>query len=279
MEERKIIFLDIDGTFTVPLEKPTSLAAKAVREAKKNGHKVLLCTGRNMPLISRDILEVGFDGVVASAGSHIEVENKVILDSLLPEEGVQECMDILHRFGVYCRIEDPYGMYMDLEMEDLVRRAVPNRQNSELIRMKKELETGIGIQPYARYLRKGAYKVCFICMDLQDIEKTKPYLEDRFNYVIHPYAPDAASFNGELIRKGLDKGEGMERVCRYYGAEMSDTVAFGDSMNDYQMLACAGTAVAMGNACEKLQKIADRVCESVEDDGVYYELKRMGIIG
>lgn len=88
MENRKIIFLDIDGTFTVPLEKPTPLAVEAVRKARENGHKVLLCTGRNMPLISQDILEAGFDGVVASAGSHIEVEGEVILDSLLPEEGV-----------------------------------------------------------------------------------------------------------------------------------------------------------------------------------------------
>lgn len=278
MHKRKIIFLDIDGTFTVPLEKPTPLAVEAVREARKNGHKVLLCTGRNMPLISQDILNVGFDGVIASAGSHIEAEGKVILDSLLPEEGVQECMDILHRFGVYCRIEDPYGMYMDLEMEELVRQAVPNQTNSELIRMKKELETGIGIQPYAKYSRMGAYKVCFICMNLHDIEKTKPYLEDRFNYVIHPYASDAVSFNGELIRKGMDKGEGIERICAYYEEEMSATVAFGDSMNDYQMLTCAGTAVAMGNACEELKKIADRICENVENDGVYYELKRMGMI-
>ena len=114
-------------------------------------------------------------------------------------------------------------------------------------------------------------------MDLQDIEKSKPYLENKFNYVIHPYTPDAVSFNGELIRKGMDKGEGMERVCAYYGAKMTDTVAFGDSMNDYQMFTCAGTAVAMENACEELKKAADRVCESVENDGVYYELKRMGL--
>lgn len=44
------------------------------------------------------------------------------------------------------------------------------------------------------------------------------------------------------------------------------------------MLACAGTAVAMGNACGELKEIADKVCESVERDGVYHELKRMELI-
>lgn len=37
-----------------------------------------------------------------------------------------------------------------------------------------------------------------------------------------------------------DKGEAMERVCEYYGADLADTVAFGDSMNDWQMPECAG---------------------------------------
>lgn len=44
------------------------------------------------------------------------------------------------------------------------------------------------------------------------------------------------------------------------------------------MLACAGTAVTVGNACEELKGIADKVCESVENNGIYHELKRMGII-
>lgn len=70
----------------------------------------------------------------------------------------------------------------------------------------------------------------------------------------------------------------MERVCQYYGAEMSDTIAFGDSMNDYQMFICAGTAVAMGNACKELKQIANSICENVENDGIYYELKRMELI-
>lgn len=37
MADKKIVFLDIDGTFTVPLEKPTKLASRAVREARKMG--------------------------------------------------------------------------------------------------------------------------------------------------------------------------------------------------------------------------------------------------
>ena len=104
MADKKIVFLDIDGTFTVPLEKPTELASMAVREARKNGHRVLISTGRNMPIVSEDVLGVGFDGVVASAGRHIEIDGKVIRDSVLPEETIQKCLKIFHQFGIYCRI-------------------------------------------------------------------------------------------------------------------------------------------------------------------------------
>ena len=110
MADKKIVFLDIDGTFIVPLEKPTELASRAVREARKNGHRILISTGRNMPIVSEDVLEVGFDGVVASAGRHIEIDGKVIRDSVLPEETIKKCLEIFHRFGIYCRIESPEGI-------------------------------------------------------------------------------------------------------------------------------------------------------------------------
>ncbi len=278
MENKKIVFLDIDGTFTVPLEKPTELAARAVREARKNGHRVLINTGRNMPIVSREVLEAGFDGVVASAGRYIEIDGKVIRDSVLSEETIQKCLEIFHRFGIYCRIESPEGIYIDSSLQEILRSAEADLSNSEFIRMKKELASDAGVELYTEYSRKGAYKLGFICTDLADLEKTKPYLEQEFHYVVHPYAKDADCFNGEIIRRDMDKGEAMKRVCEYYGADLADTVAFGDSMNDQQMLEYAGIAVAMGNSCQELKDCADVVCESVDEDGVYFEFKRMNLI-
>ena len=49
----KIIFLDIDGTLTLPGSNfPPESALEAVRLARKNGHKVLLCTGRNPAMMA-----------------------------------------------------------------------------------------------------------------------------------------------------------------------------------------------------------------------------------
>ncbi len=67
-------------------------------------------------------------------------------------------------------------------------------------------------------------------------------------------------------------------MCEYFGAPLADTVAFGDSMNDYDMMKAAGFSVAMGNACEELKRMADVICESVWEDGVYHEFQRLKLI-
>lgn len=165
--DRKLIFLDIDGTLVCAMQAPSEYVKQAVRGARANGHKVFLCTGRNMPIIGNEILEIGFDGVIASAGSHVETEGKVLFDSLLPEETIQECLRVFHEHGMYCRIETPEGIYTDPQMEDLLRGAKPDPANSELIRMQREIEAGIRIQPYERYPGNGAYKICFTSTDLE----------------------------------------------------------------------------------------------------------------
>lgn len=275
---RKIIFLDIDGTLVSDLSEPSPLVKEAVRRTRKKGNRVFLCTGRNMPIIGRDILQVGFDGVVASAGAYVEAECRVLLDRVLPEETIQKCLSVFHENGMYCRIETPEGIYTDPQMEALLKQAQADRRNSELIRMQKEIEKGIPIRPYAEYPGQGAYKICFTSTNLDAIEKTKIYLQDRFHYAVFPYGDSTSCFNGEIIPKEVDKGKGMELVCGYYGATLNDTVAFGDSMNDLPMMKAAGVCIAMGNACEELKQMADRVCESVREDGVYHEMYRMGLL-
>lgn len=276
--KRKLIFLDIDGTIVSRLRAPSARVIQAVCTARKNGHMVFLCTGRNMAIIGDDIKSVGFDGIVASAGAHVEAEGEVLFDSLLSEELVQECLGIFHANGLYCRIESPEGIYTDPQMEALLRAAKADETNSELIRMQRELEAGIHIQPYEKYPNHGAYKICFTSTTREAIEETRRLLGDRFSFAVHPYANGSVCLNGEIIPREVGKGRGMELICRHFGADLTDTIAFGDSMNDCEMMRAAGLAVAMENSCGELRRMADRVCESVGDDGVYHELRRLGII-
>ena len=275
----KLIFLDIDGTLTQMLAPPSRRVTRAIREARANGHRAFLCTGRNPPIITPDILEIGFDGMVASAGSYVEVEGRVLYDDVLPEKTVQECLAVFHGVGIYCRLEAREGIYTDAGMEALVRSSGQDPQNSELLRMQAELDSNLPLRPYDEYPRQGAYKISFTAPGPEPIQKAEQILGERFAFVVHNFYPDSSCLNGEIIRRDMGKDHGMELICRYYGQTAADTVAFGDSLNDAPMLQYAGIGVAMGNASPEVKALADRVCESVEQDGIYWEFRRMGFCG
>ena len=73
------------------------------------------------------------------------------------------------------------------------------------------------------------------------------------------------------VEKGNSKADGLRRLAVYFGEkeDLSDTVAFGDSMNDIEVVQEAGIGVAMGNAVDALKKVADYVTAPIGEDGIY----------
>ena len=77
---RKLIFLDIDGTLTQPgCNVPPESALEVIREAQALGHRVFLCTGRNYDML-RPLLAYGFDGAVASGGGYVFCGDQVLFN-------------------------------------------------------------------------------------------------------------------------------------------------------------------------------------------------------
>ena len=86
---RKLIFLDIDGTLTpAGSNNPPESAMKAVKMAQAKGHKVFLCTGRN-PAMLAPVLALGFDGAVASAGGYVFTSDRVLFDCPMAQEELE----------------------------------------------------------------------------------------------------------------------------------------------------------------------------------------------
>ena len=109
------------------------------------------------------------------------------------------------------------------------------------------------------------------------IEEALKQLKDDVNIVIHEMF-DETTINGELISKTDNKATGIQYAIDYLNIDIKDTIAFGDSMNDYEMIDFVDHGVVMANGNAKLKEIASSICKSVDEDGVYDGFVHLGII-
>ena len=102
-------------------------------------------------------------------------------------------------------------------------------------------------------------------------------LGEDFNFCIQE-KNKAGFVNCELINRKFDKGQAMEVVCGHLRIPMSNTYAFGDSMNDLEMMEKAAVSVCMENGSEELKKLADYICPAVLEDGLYKAFEKYELL-
>lgn len=80
----------------------------------------------------------------------------------------------------------------------------------------------------------------------------------------------------EVMAGGVSKGHALEEVARLLGHNLQDCIAFGDGMNDVEMLAMAGKGCIMSNAQQRVKETLPEleVIGSNADDAVAHYLRR-----
>ena len=276
--KRKSIFLDVDGTLVSGHATMNPKVVEAINRARQNGHYVFICTGRNKTGIKYELAKADFDGIIASAGSYIEIDNKVIHSVYFNKLLVDKISKVFDENNIYYNYECTDVTYMSKKMVELFIGGVNFESgNIELEKMMQEEFKKFSIQDLSLYNNQDIHKICFIATDQNDVERAKKQLGDDVNMVIHDIF-DATTINGELISKVYNKATAIKQVIDYLGIDKKDTIAFGDSMNDYEMINFVECGIAMGNACKELKEVASRVCRSVDEDGIYYEFIELGLI-
>ena len=79
----------------------------------------------------------------------------------------------------------------------------------------------------------------------------------------------------EVLRKGVNKAFGLEKLAAALNIEPSEIASIGDAANDIEMLEYSGLAIAMGNASEEVKAIADIVTDTNENNGVIKAIDRL----
>lgn len=276
--KRKSIFLDVDGTLVSGHATMNPKVVEAINRARQNGHYVFICTGRNKTGIKYELAKADFDGIIASAGSYIEIDNKVIHSVYFNKLLVDKISKVFDENNIYYNYECTDVTYMSKKMVELFIGGVNFESgNIELEKMMKEEFKKFSIQDLSLYNNQDIHKICFIATDQNDVERAKKQLGDDVNMVIHDIF-DATTINGELISKVDNKATAIKQVIDYLGIDKKDTIAFGDSMNDYEMIKDAGYGVVSYLAPEKLKAIADDTFDDPDNDGIYKSMKKLELI-
>ncbi|WP_296878458.1 Cof-type HAD-IIB family hydrolase [Thomasclavelia sp.] len=277
----KYLFFDIDGTLMGASKQVTEKTIAGIRQARKNGHKAFICTGRAPVSIMKSIREIGFDGTISSAGGFVNIDGKYIFENFINQYVLSQVMLLFTNAKILFSLETKDALYQTPGVRDFFdkKNSKIMENNLELARFLEERKNEEVRLPISEFdiLKHKVTKMCFISEDKLAFYDCVKYLNEFFNIVI--FSKESDDFiNGEIILKNCTKGDAIERAVAYLGGKMEDTIAFGDSMNDFQMISVAGYGVVSILAPEKLKAIADDTFDDPDDDGIYKAMKRLELI-
>ena len=259
----KIVFFDIDGTIWDWDTNVPDSTISAIRQLRENGHKAFLCSGRSRGNIrSPKLFDIGFDGVIAACGNHVEMDGKILYEKILAPELVQKIVRLCEEHRMPVVLEGPVkhwlsekgfedDPYVDYMMADMGEDAVFLRGYTEDIHINK---FSADVLPYTNY------------------EAIKTELENEFDFMMHD---DVVL---ECTPKGTSKATGIDWLCKYLGIAKEDTYGIGDSINDLDMLQYVGHGIAMGNGTQVAKEAAEYVTTDIHEDGIYNALKHYRLI-
>ena len=272
----KIVFFDIDGTLTSKGDYIPETTIQAIKELKKNNIKTVIATGRP-PLLITDIAnELNIDSYISMNGQYVVYEGKVIESNPLTIEDVDQIVAFANKR------ED--GLILCIEDELIINSRISLHPKSLYLKMVKKLAAFIPMRlemlireaAMRQKIKKSDYKnkdVYMLNLNV-DQKNENDYLE---NFVQLDFTR-ANEENMDVINRGVSKAKGIEKLLDHLKIDAKDTIAFGDGLNDLEMIQFVGTGIAMENGFEELKESADLVTDSVFNDGIMKALKKLKLI-
>ena len=273
--DKKIIFLDIDGTLMDFQGGMPESARRAVILARKAGHKLVLCTGRTKSEIFPELIDMKFDGIIGAAGAYVECNGEVVYRHVMDHEQLVHMIDYFNENQIIYCLQTGEGVVMTEKNRIGFRDHFLSKGLDEST-IWKVLCANI-IHEEDSHNRVNVEKAAYY-RALIPAEEIQKVLGDYFKVEGASYGTDTLN-NGEITCTGETKATGIERYINHIGGDLKNTIGFGDGLNDVDMLSKTATAVAMGNAKPPTKAIADYITDSVNQNGLWNAFVHFGLIG
>ncbi|MYL70805.1 Cof-type HAD-IIB family hydrolase [Halobacillus litoralis] len=255
---KKIAFFDIDGTLLDHDKKLPEKTKAAIQALKDEGVYCAIATGRAPFMYKKLREELGIDSFVSFNGQYVVFEGKEIYTNPLSEPELER----LHKHAEH---NNHPMVFMNHEE---MKASVPDHDHIE-----ESLGTLYIEHPSADasfFKGRNIYQSLLFCEGEEIEEYREAY--DSFDYIRwHPVSCD-------VLPKGGSKAEGIKKMIEAAGLHMEDTYAFGDGLNDIEMIREVGTGVAMGNAVPETKAVSDFVTKDVGEDGLSHAIYELGLL-
>lgn len=247
----KAIFFDLDGTL-VHNNKISAENVEAMNKAQAAGNKLIMNTGRSAAFIPKVANEcVKWDGRICG-NSYIEYGGEVLERRVMDRDQLAFLYDFCEKNRMPCKFEGEEAIYtMEFaEEKDNVLQYELERYGNDYPWKTMQRE----------YIEQGE------ALRITKMTLCEPLDKKYHNSFPQMYVIDMGHY-AEIVCNGYTKATGMQLISEKLGIGVEDTVAFGDSMNDTDMLKYAGVSVIMPHSLKQLDELATfRVTE--EETGV-----------
>ncbi|RYI29711.1 HAD family phosphatase [Bacillus infantis] len=260
MTAYQIIFLDIDGTILRPDDTIQESTRHAVAQAKEKGIEVFLATGRPLHEIAEIGKELNISSFIGYNGAFAVHKGKTVLDKPMArpviEEYLQTAKEYNHQAVLYSSEQNLLTDKDAGKMKDFLAKFHLNKNA----------------------LIKPEHFDQILGMTVLSLKEGEQHLYERNGIHLSQVNVDGMRECYDVIRDTVNKGYALEVVMKELGIPREASIAFGDGMNDKEMLKYAGVGIAMGNSHPDLLEYADKKTTTVSDSGIFNGLKELGIV-
>lgn len=258
------VFFDYDGTLADEREgiyKPTEKTKESLDALHENGYIVGLATGRAKCYVPK--MDINFDCYVTSNGAYAEVDGSIVSNELMSIDELYKLFDFFKENKMGYMTENSVHCYYSPEHYKQFEKML------EMFNIKIDCFSPLPDDISGIQVNK--------LMFTYEKRETLNLLHERFGS-LYDIKKHRHSVSGDLGKIGVSKAVGISRVIKEFNLDISDTYAFGDGDNDYEMLTSVGHGIVMGNHSKKLEEIAEYITDDVLGEGVTNGLIKFGLI-
>ncbi|CAE6886179.1 Pyridoxal phosphate phosphatase YigL [Vibrio sp. B1REV9] len=262
-EITKIVASDLDGTLLAPNHQLSAYSKETLKALHEKGYTFIFATGRHHVDVASIRRTVGIPAyMITSNGARVHDQNDHEMYSQnVPEDLVQPVINTIKT--------DPEILIHMYQNEDWLL----NKDDEQLRDFHEEFSYKLYDENNAP--TDGIAKI-FFTHPAQDHDhlvtfetKLREQFGDRLNIAF------STPWCLEVMSAGVSKGDALKAVAESIGLTLENTIAFGDGMNDVEMLSMAGKGLVMGTSHEKVMKALpnNEVIGSNANDAVAHYLQ------